>query len=317
MKNLENELYLISIVSKNILYELNGTAFENFALKTLKLKYPDLIQTKPDGGEGDWATDGICMEEGIYFQAYGPEYKDKDSISSSSKKKIDSNFKRALEKWTEAGLTIKEWYFVLNDKYSGAYPELIAKINKIKEENNLEKAGLILSLDLEDLVIEIYNISPQKVKLLLNSPVLGVEEKDLIHFDRIQPLHQVCEYITRKDETKGFEFLDNEPALEDLEKIDKNKLNPRIKSLILTSLDKVDLVNEFFEHNSEFISEDIRRIIVKIYGNYAREFSDKNRVFIKLLEELSSNWEGSKIGLNPALIILVSYYFQLCDIFDK
>ena len=312
----KSKLYLVRLVFKNKIFSLNGSAFENFALSVLKLKYPNLKRTKPDGREGDWAADAICMEEGIYFQVYGPEFKDKDSLLADAKKKIDRNFKRLFSKWKEAGFQVKEWHFVLNEKYSGAYPELFQKTNEIKIENNLERSGLILSADLEDLLLDFYTKSPQEVELLLDSPVLSINEETLIRFDSMGPLHEACEYISRNDKAEGFEFLNNEPAEVDEKKIDRNQLCPQIGRYILTSLDKVELVNKFFESNSDFISEEIREIIIKAYEKVAKKYSDPNQVFIKLLEDLGGDWKN-KVYLNSALMILVSYYFQLCDIFER
>ena len=311
-----SKLYLVRLVFQIKIFSLNGSDFENFALSVLKLKYPNLKKTKPDGREGDWAADAICMEEGIYFQVYGPEFKDKDSLLADAKRKIERNFKRLFSKWKEAGFQVKEWYFVFNEKYSGAYPELFQKTNEIKVENNLERTGLVLSADLEDLLLDFYRKSPREVELLLDSPVLSINEEALIRFDRMEPLHEACEYISGRDKTEGFEFLNNEPAEKDEKKIDRNQLNPQIGCYILTSLDKVELVNEFFECSSNFVSEEIRDKIIKAYKKVAKKLSDPNQVFIKLLEDLSGDWKN-KVDLNSALIILVSYYFQLCDIFER
>jgi hypothetical protein len=316
MENKNSIIHLVRLVFKERILTLSGSAFEDFAISLLRLKYPNLQKTKPDGPEGDWATDAICMEDGIFFQIYAPEYKDKNSLLTDSKRKLERDFKRLFSKWREAGLQVNEWYFVLNEKYQGAYPVLIKKTNEIKIENNLKRTGLILSSKLEDIVLDLYRESPLDVELLLNNPVLSIDEDVLTRFNCFEPLYEVCEYIANNDENDGFEFLENEVPLEDEEKIDRNQLYLTIKYYILTALDKVELVNRFFASNSNFISEEIRKKVVKAYKKTAKEISDPNLVFIKLLEELSGNWKNRR-DLNSSLVILVSFYFQLCDIFKR
>jgi hypothetical protein len=86
----------------------SGIAFENYVTSILSKVYPDFNNPDAAGIEGDWACDGMAQAGQLFFACYGQEAKMRQD--DKTKSKFQSDFERAVNKWT----TFSTYNFVTN-----------------------------------------------------------------------------------------------------------------------------------------------------------------------------------------------------------
>ena len=128
--------------------ESEGQSFEGLFTCIMQYAGPDFQQIKPWGNIGDRKNDGYIPSKGIYFQVYAPE--DISKSMNKAVKKLESDFSGLLEEWKG----VKEYHFVINDKYKGVPPQLAQVIQKIDEDYSI-KADIWTVNKLEDLVLSL------------------------------------------------------------------------------------------------------------------------------------------------------------------
>ena len=97
-------------------HECNGQAYEDLFVSVIGRRYPKFKPVKPHGRVGDRKNDGYVAETGSYFQVFAPEDASQKVTNAVSKAKVD--FKGLKEYWDKIA-PLKEFRFVLNDKFHG------------------------------------------------------------------------------------------------------------------------------------------------------------------------------------------------------
>lgn len=131
-------------------HESDGIEYENLFSKVMSYYIPGFERVKPHGNIGDRGNDGWVCGVGVYYQVYAPE-----DLLSNEKKSLDKmkgDFKKLYEYWN-AIPTVREFYYVVNDKYKGIPPHLNNAISEIKSEYKLNKAMVIGATALEGFFI--------------------------------------------------------------------------------------------------------------------------------------------------------------------
>jgi hypothetical protein len=112
--------------------------------------------------------------------------------------------------------------------------------------------------------------------------------------------------------------LNNEPLLKDVppEKIEANALSSSVAKLLKEGMSKAPLVEMFFDKwHDPFFGERVATAFRQKYMQ-CREQMTPNQIF----EEFQS-WVGGSERGNPlhelAIITIVAYYFERCDIFEE
>ena len=101
------------IFFENKILKADGQAFEDLFTQIMNYKELDFQSIKPWGDIGDRKNDGYIKSRGIFYQVYAPQ-----DIKKSYPKVIDkikTDFKGLTEQWSN----VREFYFVINDKYKG------------------------------------------------------------------------------------------------------------------------------------------------------------------------------------------------------
>jgi hypothetical protein len=131
-------------------HESNGNAFEDLFCDVMRASHKDFKKVKPQGRIGDRKNDGFIQSEGKYYQVYAPQSPSGNPTSATSK--LEKDLDGLIAYWrNEHNYDIREFYFVFNDKYHGAYPEIYTTINSLKSKYNLEVCDVFLSSELEDI----------------------------------------------------------------------------------------------------------------------------------------------------------------------
>lgn len=128
------------------IHEADGQRFEDLFSKIMSYKSRDFQPVKPYGNICDRKNDGWIQSENTYYQVYAPSNIEK-SINDAVNK-LETDLEGLLKHWDEL-CSVKNFYFVLNDKYKGAPPQLQQKMLSLKSKFGLEAAGVLVAKDLE------------------------------------------------------------------------------------------------------------------------------------------------------------------------
>jgi len=128
---------------------------------------------KPHGNIGDRGNDGWCADNGTYYQVYAPEDLPNNNDSAIAKMKAD--FKKLKDYWDKIS-PLRQYYFVINDKYRGASPHIYNAIKDIEKEFELERADVVLSHQLEN---QLFSLSQDVIQSIIGSFETAHQEKSI------------------------------------------------------------------------------------------------------------------------------------------
>ena len=128
-------------------------------------------------------------------------------------------------------------------------------------------------------------------------------------------LSQVVIYLVENLKPLNFEDKLDRKEFED--KIKFNKLSKAIADLLYVSNYQVGILDEFFQYNSSYTKKELSDVFKTLY-NEAKEsiVDDKNaadNIFVDILSKSSP--KNTKL-VQDAAMVLMSYYFEVCDIFE-
>ena len=290
---------------KTKIHELDKQSFEDLFVHIMQNADPEFKAVKPQGSYGDRKNDGFNDKTGEYYQVYGPE--DIKLKENDANDKLEEDFKGLHKYWTKNGFKIKQYYFVVNDKYKGIYPTLHVKAKKLTKDykidctiwtaKNLEDKFLLLN---ENQIIDIIGFLPNALEIdSPNYTVMHDVIKHLLKLEMPSILEQIPENIN----------FDN--------KIVFNTLSRSISEYLNAGRRQNFAIKDYFELNSEFTKEDLRQIFTGIYKQSILEIPDSptknDEIFQYILEIASPN---KTKGVYDSVYVLMSYYFEYCDIFE-
>ncbi|QDU98510.1 hypothetical protein [Lignipirellula cremea] len=134
------------------IHEANGQAYEDLFVGIMGHAFEDFQPVKPHGNIGDRKNDGFIPSAGAYYQVYAPE--DIQKIGGDAIKKLKEDF-AGLKAYWDGLYPVKEFYFVVNDKYRGAPPHIQPEIDNIKTKHSLTKAAVFLTKHLESVLFKL------------------------------------------------------------------------------------------------------------------------------------------------------------------
>ena len=131
------------------IYQKDGYEFQNFFTSIMNKYDSEFTPIKTQGNIGDRKNDGYIPSKGIYYQVYAPEKVDATEAIS----KIENDLDGLIEYWNDK-CPVKEFNFVMNDKYKGAYPTINAKILEVGKKYNIT-AKLLLASQIENIFFQL------------------------------------------------------------------------------------------------------------------------------------------------------------------
>jgi len=301
-----DDLYIARRLFQLEVYKRNGQDYENLFSKVMRLYNPEFIQIKPQGQYGDRKNDGFIKSTGQYYQVYAPEnsqHKEKETID-----KLVKDFGGLHSYWHTTVTPIKEFYFVLNDKYQGTYPSLHPELTKIESSHTGVKCNPFLSQHLEDTFLKLPH---NHIEDILGK-IPSAEEISL----NVSILNEVVEYlISLKDSALPEKFPAN-PNFE--EKIEFNSLSSHVATFLRYGSYQDGSLKEYFKLNSTFAKEDLKNTFSRLYQNAVIEIPvspDKpDLVFFDIVKKAYP--VAGKI-YQDAVFVLMAYFFSYCDIFEE
>lgn len=291
------EKALARLLFNSKIIKANGQAFEDIFTDIMNYADPDFQSIKPWGNIGDRKNDGYIKSKGVFFQVFSPE-----EITTSYPKvinKLKCDFNGLLNHWSP----VNEFYFVVNDQYKGINADCEQAIQSIKQEHGLKNAGFKTAADLENLLFslnedEILNIVgflPDPASIKLDYSVLS------------EILDHLMSLSLPKTQDSHIIYPDWD------EKITFNSLEGLAAQYLNNGFFQVGSLDEYLNNQSNFFADEVKNKIREIYIEYSKEYSG-NELFWKMVDVICAK---PTIGFQAAGIVLISKYFETCDVFEE
>ena len=303
-----NQKYLAQLIFKNKVYSSEGQTFEDFFSSIMMKSNPNFMQVKAYGRIGDRKNDGFDKTTGEYFQVFAPQDIHNSSTINDATTKLESDFKGLYDFWNDK-YPIKKYNFVVNDKYKGVPPPLYDKISELEGVYTDVEFNIFTAAKLEDIVL---NMDIDAVNSILGY-IVDIHTAQLEY----SALTEVIEHLMRMNDSSDSDNLLSVPDFE--EKIVFNKLSDKVANMLRSASYQVGGLEAYFRCHSEVTKSEVQRKIVDCYKN-AATLIDKtidnyaDLVFMKILDDIYPN---GNVSIRNAIMILMAYYFESCDIFEK
>jgi len=267
--------------------------------------YPDFISIKPQGSLGDKKNDGYRKEIGRYYQVYAPEEPGENEAHAI--KKAERDFLGLLDYW-QGIHPIREYFFVLNDKYQGSFPTIEKTLEDIKRTHKLASSGVFLVKHLEDLL---FSLDDDVIQAIIGF----IPNADNIGMIDYLSLREVIEYLLKK--RKPLVATPSLAVPEFDEKILFNGLSNRVKALLDNSIYQIGLLDEYFYKNGAAIKQELRDRLSEKYqnasnldfGNVPQGVTRGDLMFFHILDELIPPDNRSQ-SIEEATLVLMAKYFD-------
>lgn len=303
------EQYIAKIIFHNRIYEYSGQQFEDFFISVMTKCNPNLQPVKPHGKIGDRKNDGFDQTTGTYYQVFAPEDISKTSTVNECVNKIKNDFNGLYEYWNSI-CPIRQYFFVINDKYKGVSPPIYKAIlelnnNPIYKDINI---SVFLAKDLERAFDQLNESLKQGIIGFIPSEVQPIIE--------YAALNETVSYLLNT-ELPGL-APDSLIVPDFNEKISFNNLSDVVNNLLVTGSYQEGQLTTYFNENPG-IKEILQQKFHALYecskndipmttDNYA------DCRFYYILDHACSKKTRSILS---CVFVLMSYYFSSCDIFEE
>ena len=301
-----NTKYIARLIFQNKIYSCDGATFETFFTHIMQCHNPNFRQIKPQGQYGDRKNDGFDSTTGTYYQVYAPENiqtKEKETIN-----KLVADFNGLYSYW-QTITPIKFFYYVINDKYKGAYASLYEELQKIRIQYPDITVDIILSKNLEDIFMNLNENSITDIIGIIPTP-------DNIEFE-YDVMKEVVDYLLKVETKPQQEVIPANPDF--IKKITFNNLSENVADYLKYHRIKEYAVSDFFELNSDFAKNELRNVFNGLYNealNFIPDSENKNdKVFFYIYDKAYPKHSKHSTAIDSAIFTLMAYYFEYCDIF--
>lgn len=303
----KDEKHIARIIFKNKVLSHDKQAFEDLFTCVMQSFDRNFQPVKPQGPVGDQKCDGFNKTTGQYYQVYAPEdFAGKEKIAQD---KLDSTIKGIFAYWQSIS-PIKEFYFVINDKYSGAYPSIHLQLSKIEKEYQI-KADTKLSKDLEDIFLE---LTDDKIENIIGG--LLPSAANITNID-ISSLGEVIDHLLSSERKPKEERFPNDPNFD--KKIRFNNLSEEYAMFLKVAYQQTYMIDDYFTYNSSFIKQDLKLVFSDFYtkaqGSIPEKIENRSDIIFQKIWDDASHRNTSPF--RNAALVLMSHYFESCDIFEE
>jgi hypothetical protein len=297
MQLTRDEKSIARILFKLVIHEADGSAFETLFTKIMNYAENDFQQIKPWGNIGDRKNDGYIKSKGIYYQVYAPEdirLKYTEAVS-----KLKKDFSGLIFQWSE----VKEFYFVINDKYKGVFADVEIAINQLIKDNNLNNGGILTAKDLEN---KLFLLSDDQIQAI----VICIPDPSKIQLD-FNVLNEVIKHIM------GLPISESMPT--DIKmpdwnnKIIFNELSEATATRLNNGYLHINNMNKYLDNNSNFLADTLRDKMNEIYLLEKNTYSG-DELFWAIVKKASPK---NDFAFQSAVIVVMAKYFETCDIFER
>lgn len=303
-----SERYLVRMRFKLLIHESNGQDFENLFTKIMKKNNINFQLVKAYGNIGDMKNDGFDPDKGSYYQIFGPENIKKDKTIKDAVIKLRKDFEGLLASWNDV-CKIQTFHYVVNDKYYGIPAPIHQEILQLDKEYTDVSFKVFSSANLED---ELFNLDIDNIIDVIGYlPEANIETLDY------SVLNEVISHVMNVE--IKFNTQSKLIVPDFYEKIKFNALSEDVKNLLVTANYSTGFLEEYFLANSKQLRQELESKISELYKDAVLEHPEKidnyfdNR-FYYILEKCCPRHTKAIVD---AALVLMSYFFESCDIFEE
>lgn len=300
----KEQAYFAHILFRNKVLESDGYAYETLFTKIMGFAIPAFQPVKPQGSIGDRKNDGFDNATGTYYQVYAPE--DPKTKEQAALKKLDADFNGLYSYW-QSICPIRRFFFVINDKFKGAYPTVHAELAIIHQTYPSVETGVFLAKHLEDVC---FSLPEDKIELCLG--VIPEIYSGDVDYDI---LRQVVDFLLTVPVDPTQEFIPINPDFD--KKIVFNRLSDTMATYLNSHRINEHSVDDFFKYNSAYTKNELRDIFSGLYQEAITTLEDTpdkpDQVFTYIFSHAFNLHTGA---VDNAILTLMAYYFEYCDIFE-
>ena len=283
---------------QNKIFKADGQIFEDIFSAIMNYAEADFQQIKPWGNIGDRKNDGYIKTKGIFYQVYAPEDIRKSYTNVVSKLKEDFGGLKA--QWSP----VNEFYFVLNDKYKGVNADSEKIIQEMKISHNLFNAGFLTAKDIENTLFKLDDDQILSIAGFIPDPAY------VKHLD-FSILNEVIEHIMKLPLNDGNKSKIVVPDWN--EKIKLNVLSESVSQLLNNGSFQLHSLGEYLDNNSDFLADSLRDKMNEVYS-HEKENKSGDELFWAIVNSASPKTERM---YQTSVIVIISKYFETCDIFEE
>lgn len=300
-----DDLYIAHILFKLKVYESDGQRYEDLFTQVMQYHNPSFRPIKPQGPIGDRKNDGFDKTNGKYYQVYAPENLQKNE--SYANLKLKDNFAGLYDKWEKIS-PIKEFFYVLNDKYKGGYPTLEKALSNIEKTYTDVKCNPFLAKDLENIFHSLKDVE-------ISSIVGSIPNPNTIQDVDFGIMNEVVDHLKSIQKEYCSEKIPLDPDFS--KKIRFNRLNGYIADLLINSNYQTHVIDDYFELNSDFIKDELQQVFISLYSEgkaFILDNPEENNVLFFYI--LSKACPRPTKEVRDSVMVLMAYYFECCDIYE-
>lgn len=300
-----HEKYLARLMFRSKVLASDATAFETLFTAVMTSAYPGFQQVKPQGSIGDRKNDGFDKSTGKYYQVFAPE-----DLRLSEKKalaKLDEDFLGLQKHWNPIA-PIKEFSFVLNDKFKGAFPTVHEKLHELEVANSGIKFSPLLAQHLEDIFL---GLTDENIIAIIGC----VPDPNNIEQIDYSVLSEIVNELRAK--LKPHVYAESYKVPDFSQKLEFNGLSSNVGRLLEVASYQAAEFEDLLSKSSDFVKDDIKKVLQDNYQEIQSRYGENSHgdeIFFSLLNCIDD--QGSKARQDAALV-LMAYYFEACDIFEE
>jgi hypothetical protein len=297
----EHDLYFDRIRFENECLLRTGTEFQSLFEGIMSKAESSFVTVRPWGSEGDRKCDGLVTATGTVFQVYAPE----QIKIASTRTKMEEDCAGAVDHWDE----MREWVFVWSGLNKGLPPELVTCLTDLR--------GRYPRLTVDDWNRDrLWSVVEKKLSKLDRATLFGppprIENSETATAVEIQTVLNFLATDSRGPAPEeDFDLTDLKP------KLAKNHLTATTERLVGRALPLAREVERYV--NGNYDSSFSKKVGARLIGHYqeltASGLSGDN-AFLRLVDFASGD-----VGRGEAYFWgaagIVTYYFEICDIFER
>ena len=309
----KDERLIARILFANRLLKANNQVFQQLFWAVKEARHgQEFVKVQPQGRKGDGGNDGYLPSDGHYFQVYGPI--DPEEKVTVAAKKLADDFEKLKKSWNQIN-PIRAYSFAYNDKYEGTFPDNVKALEELKKANQGITFRVFTSGHLED---EFLGLPPEKMDGIIG---LLPDPAKIVQID-YGVLRDVIAHIMASPSNAAPSRFGDLPELGN--KITLNNLCSAWGDLIRKGARRSGHVDNYFSKNSTFMKQALRDHLVELY----QKVRDAGRALSALPAGISREDlifddfrrallpENATVPAEAAVEIILSYYFEACDVFD-
>jgi hypothetical protein len=313
-----NQKQIARLIFRNRILKASGNEFEAMFTQIMSAARVDFRQVKPQGTFGDRKNDGFEPTAGRYFQVYAPEdlrRREQDALN-----KLEEDFQGLYDHW--AGLFptgIQEFYFVLNDRFSGSvFPSIHETMERIRQCYGLDRCEPFLTKHLEEVF---FSLSDDRILSIIDF----IPDPESIPLLDYSVLREVIQHVLENPVDLIQPGSLKAPDFD--EKIRYNDLGVA-GHLLSTASYQSGEVERYFAANSDFARQAVRDTLS---GHYLETMCTElpnlgerdgitagDQQFLEILARMTPATESrrKRKELQEAALAIMAVFFESCDIFD-